>query len=100
LQSAAHAAQLGTLGDAGEGGGQHRQQAGAVGALRAEMLSAVRSAVAGATGGSAVRRGADGGLCKNCYQAGHKFYECTNPVVCQRCPKPGHKQGGAVCGET
>ena len=63
------------------------------------MLGAIKTAVAGAMRGREIPRGADGGgLCRNCFQAGHKLWVCTNPMVCRACRKPGHKQGDAACG--
>ena len=95
LHSLAHAAQVGAVG--GGAGGQQRQQADAV--LHTELLGAVKTAVAAAIAGKDIPRGADGGgLCKNCFQTGHKFWKCTKPMVCRVCRKPGHKQGDAACG--
>ena len=99
LHSLAHAAHVGVGGGSAGGGGQQRQLTDA--AFRVEMLSAVKAAVAGAVAGAApgARRGREvnDGLCRNCSQPGHKFYECPNAAVCRVCKKPGHKQGDAAC---
>ena len=38
------------------------------------------------------------GQCFNCFEWGHKGFQCTNATKCCLCLQPGHKQGDPECG--